>query len=248
MWDTKASRNYLVEIGENAVDLVWVQSSWKELERNGSVIPCMHRIVRHLEYDTEKLFGKTGKMRKVPNLPIPIINLICWIVKDFSVNAFCTIPLLIPLLYWNTMWGVTREVQLSYVIQTCTIQKALAVLRRWTVGSMFVSLNKQIDFSEMLSPITSSSVAQLYLTLCDPMDCSLPGSSVHGILQARILEWVAILFSRGSSQLRDWTQVFSTADRFFTIWATRKAPITSSYSILNILFCLHSFFPKTCAD
>ena len=46
-------------------------------------------------------------------------------------------------------------------------------------------------------------VAQLYLTLCDPMDCGLPGSSVHGILLARILEWVAILFSRGSSQPRD---------------------------------------------
>ena len=45
--------------------------------------------------------------------------------------------------------------------------------------------------------------AQSYLTLCDTMDCSLPGSSVHGILQARILEWVAISFSRGSSQPRD---------------------------------------------
>ena len=41
-------------------------------------------------------------------------------------------------------------------------------------------------------------VTQSCLTLCDPMDCSLPGSSVHGILQARILEWVAIPFSRGS--------------------------------------------------
>ena len=44
---------------------------------------------------------------------------------------------------------------------------------------------------------------QLCLTLCDPMDCNLPGSSVHGILQARILEWVAMLTSRGSSQPRD---------------------------------------------
>ena len=44
---------------------------------------------------------------------------------------------------------------------------------------------------------------QLYLTLCDPMDSSLPGSSVHGIFQARILEWIAISFSRGSSQPRD---------------------------------------------
>ena len=46
-------------------------------------------------------------------------------------------------------------------------------------------------------------VNQSCLTLCNLMDCSLPGSSVHGILQARILEWVAIPFSRGSSQLRD---------------------------------------------
>ena len=48
-------------------------------------------------------------------------------------------------------------------------------------------------------------VAQLCLTLCDTTDCSLPGSSVHGISQARILEWVAISFSRGSSWPRDWT-------------------------------------------
>ena len=46
---------------------------------------------------------------------------------------------------------------------------------------------------------------QLYLTLCDPMDCSLPGSSVHGILQARILAWVAMPAFRESSRLRDWT-------------------------------------------
>ena len=59
-------------------------------------------------------------------------------------------------------------------------------------------------------------------TLCDPMDCSLPGSSVHGILQARILERVAISSSRRSSQPRDWTQVSCSAGRFFTIWATRE--------------------------
>ena len=51
--------------------------------------------------------------------------------------------------------------------------------------------------------ISESEIAQSCLTLCDPIDCSLPGSSFHGILQARVLEWVAISFSRGSSQLRD---------------------------------------------
>ena len=59
-------------------------------------------------------------------------------------------------------------------------------------------------------------------TLCDPMDCSLPGSSIHGIFQARILEWVAISFSRRSSRPRDWTQVSCNAGRCFTIWATRE--------------------------
>ena len=60
---------------------------------------------------------------------------------------------------------------------------------------------------------------QLYPTLCDPVDCSPPGSSVHGILQGRILEWVALPFSRGSSQPRDRTCIFcgsSTEGGFFT--------------------------------
>ena len=60
--------------------------------------------------------------------------------------------------------------------------------------------------------------------LCDPMDCSQPGFSIHGIFQARVLEWVAISFSRGSSRPRDWTQVSCIAGRHFTIWATREVP------------------------
>ena len=66
-------------------------------------------------------------------------------------------------------------------------------------------------------------VAQLCLTLFHPMDCSMPGSSVHGISQAEILEWVAIPFSRGSSQPRDGIWVSWIVGRFFTIWATREA-------------------------
>ena len=66
-------------------------------------------------------------------------------------------------------------------------------------------------------------VTQSCLTLCDPTDCTSPGSSVHGILQTRILEWVAISFSRGSSWPRDGTWVSCIAGRFFTAWATREA-------------------------
>ena len=66
-------------------------------------------------------------------------------------------------------------------------------------------------------------VTQLCLTLCDTMDCSPPGSSVHGIFQARILEWVAIPFSRGSSWPMDQTWISRIAGRFFTIWNIREA-------------------------
>ena len=67
-------------------------------------------------------------------------------------------------------------------------------------------------------------VTQMCLTLWEPMDCSPPGSSVHGISQAKILEWVAIPISRRSSQSRDQTWVSFIAGRFFTIWTTKEAP------------------------
>ena len=61
--------------------------------------------------------------------------------------------------------------------------------------------------------------------LCDLMDHNLPGSSVHGILQARVLEWVAISFSRGSSRPSNQTRVSHIAGKRVTIWATREAPL-----------------------
>ena len=69
---------------------------------------------------------------------------------------------------------------------------------------------------------SESEVAQSCLILWDPMDCSPPGSYIHGIFQARIQEWVAISFSRRSSRPRDWTQVSLIVGRCFTIWATRE--------------------------
>ena len=75
-----------------------------------------------------------------------------------------------------------------------------------------------------LTMVCCAQMLQSCPTLFDPMDCSLPGSSVHGILKARVLEWVAIPFSRGSSPPRVWTWVSCIAGRFFTNWATREAP------------------------
>ena len=91
-------------------------------------------------------------------------------------------------------------------------------------------------------------------TLCDPMDCSPPGSSVHGILQARILGWVAFPFSRGSSQPRDRTQVSHIAGRFFTSWATREALLLGKgciiyftmYLIFRFLLSLLKLWWNTC--
>ena len=68
-------------------------------------------------------------------------------------------------------------------------------------------------------------VAQPCPLFCDPMDCSLPGSSIHGILQARIVEWAAISCSKGSSWPRDQTRVSDTAGRLLTVWATRGSCI-----------------------
>ena len=70
-------------------------------------------------------------------------------------------------------------------------------------------------------------VAQLCPTLCNPMDGSPPGSSVHGILQARILKWIAIPFSRRSSQPRDQTRVSCIAGRFFDCLSHQGSPFSA---------------------
>ena len=89
----------------------------------------------------------------------------------------------------------------------------------------------------------------------DPTDCSLPDSSVHGIFQARILQWVAISFSRGSSWPRDRTQVSCTAGRHFNLWATREVLLGISkrtrvthqtvltYMLISLLIYLLTLFP-----
>ena len=99
---------------------------------------------------------------------------------------------------------------------------------------MIFSLFRFLSFDHKIPPAwntlllylpccTWSLSARLCLTFCDPMDCNPPGSLSMWILQARILEWVVMPFSRGSSQPRDWTQVSHTAGGFFTIWVTKEA-------------------------
>ena len=89
------------------------------------------------------------------------------------------------------------------------------------------SIRQLVNVDHMLVCVCVCLVAQSCLTLGNPLVCSPPGSSVHGILLARILDWVSISFSRGFSSPRDQTRVSCVsciADRFFTCWATEEAP------------------------
>ena len=97
--------------------------------------------------------------------------------------------------------------------------------------------NSSLDLPHNKSFICMCACAQSCLTLCDPMDCSLPGSSVFGILQARILQWVALLSSRGSSQPRDRTWV-SCIGRRILYHCTNLRNHTQVQISLNFFSCL----------
>ena len=87
-------------------------------------------------------------------------------------------------------------------------------------SSALFSFSLVSSLGEMWKWKRESEVAQSCLTLCYTMDCSLPCSSIHGVFQARVLDWVAISFSRGSSWPRDQTRVSHIIGRHCTIWAT----------------------------
>ena len=93
-------------------------------------------------------------------------------------------------------------------------QSCLTHCDPWTIYSPWNSPGQNTGVGEKKVK-SESEVVQSCPTLCNPVECSPPGSSVHGILQARILEWVAISFFRGSSRPRDWTQVSCIAGRSF---------------------------------
>ena len=114
-----------------------------------------------------------------------------------------------------------HNIQFMMIFKNCSFHYSflpLQLLSSPMVNFMsFHFINLCDSLKRMKSEKKKVSVAQLYLNLCNPMDYSLPGTSVHGILQARILEWVTIPFSRGSSPPRDRTQISCTADGFFTV-------------------------------
>ena len=105
---------------------------------------------------------------------------------------------------------------------------------------------EKVSFFPIPKKESESEVAQLCLTLCDPVDCSLSGSSIHGIFQARVLEWIATSFSRGSSQPKNRTRVSHIAGRCFTVWATREAPNPKERQCQRMLKLPHNCTHLTC--
>ena len=110
----------------------------------------------------------------------------------------------------------------------------LRVLTNWNISTIFIVTFKKKNVCEMrwicdsahkllISFICMCLVAKLCLTLCYPMDCNLPGSSVYGIFQARIVEWIAISLCRGSSQPRDWICTSCIGKQILYQWATWEA-------------------------
>ena len=118
----------------------------------------------------------------------------------------------------NKLW---RECGEKGILLHCWWECKLVHLLWKTVWRFLKKLKIELPWKKKKS-VSYSVVSQLFVL--QSMDCSPPGSSFHGILQAKILEWVANPFSRGSSWLRNQTQVSSIACRVFIIWATREVP------------------------
>ena len=151
-------------------------------------------------------------------------------------------------------WTVAHQGPLSMGIVQARILEWAAMAssggssqsRDWTWGSYVCCTGSRLfTTSASWEALLCVSVTLLCPTLCNPMACGLLGSSVHGILQPRILEWIAMPFSRGSFWPRDRTQVCYTAGGFFTRWAPGEGhwllcvpPVLSAATCVS-LRCVH---------
>ena len=186
-------------------------------------IPCLIGSVKNLlamqEIWVQTLVGKIPWRRKWQPTPV------------FLPGEFCEQRNLVGYSPWSpkeldTIEGLTfykwYQTVFLFSISLISLQVPLWVLQDGTWLQIFPGTSPLIQPQSKMTMEVKEKVLVVHscMTLCHPVDCSPPGSSVHGILQARILEWVAVSFSRGSSQSRGWTWVSSIAGRFLTIWAT----------------------------
>ena len=142
----------------------------------------------------------------------------------------------------SSIWPGVRHILFNSVCKTHAHPKLTRLssscplsVPRWT-SSFLAAIKFKLSFKSQLTchDLLLVGVSQSVLSnTVNPMDSGPPGSSVHGILQARIVEWIALPFSSGSSLPRDRTRVSYIAGRFFTIWATREAPISPSAFLNN---------------
>ena len=162
---------------------------------------------------------------------IVVLIFISLMIKNVEHISMCLLTICMSFSEWCLLRSSAHFKNQAYLIWSC-----VSCLHIW-------------DESETVS-------AQLCPTLWDPMDYSPPGSSAHVILQARILEWRAILFSKGSSWPRDQIQVSHITGRFLTIWATRKAQYFGYWpfnvisfvniSPIQVIFSFCWWFPLMC--
>ena len=145
------------------------------------------------------------------------------LVKTFAIDSCTQCIGYVPKAPWGLLW------RLASCCQTNWLPPRVLWAILWLHHlSSFYSRHSTLTCRDLASwnllwaELKVKVFTQSRPTLCDPMDCRPPGSSVHGTLQARILEWVAISFSRGSSRARDQTRLSRTADRLFTHWVTRE--------------------------
>ena len=146
---------------------------------------------------------------------LPLSSLFCLRIL-YTLSSPFLILLATSFFLWNSSTSFSSEVVCPFKIKHSGYPEAKPL----TSCIPGLKLNYMPQFSL---------VAQSCLTLWDPMDCSLPGSSVHAIFQARVLEWAAISFSRGSSWPRDWTQASHNLGRHLTVWATREVQIVKDF-------------------
>ena len=148
---------------------------------------------------------------------------------------------------WGTPFPILNHFIVPCMILTVASWPAYRFLRsqvRWSGIPISLRIFHSLLWSTQSEALKwRSEVTQSCPTLCNPMDYSLPGSSIHGIFQASILEWVAISSSRRSSWPRDWTQVSRIVGRCFIVWSTREVNEAEVDAFLEF-----SCFPSNPAD
>ena len=135
----------------------------------------------------------------------------------FNHLILCRPLLLLPSIFPN-IWVFSNE---SALLSSVTLVNYLPSLH---LGCFLVFDYEWYNSVYLIGCVCACSVIKSCPAFCDPMDCSLPGSSVHGICQARTLEWVAISSTRGSSQPRDLTRVSSIGRQILYHWTSWEAP------------------------